>query len=202
MCCYFYKGASKKYRSAQPKRYSSSNLGHERRQALMANKWLQRKVRDKLSRAEPSSLRAQGASSQPHLSTSSLLRPGQAMGEPGVSASDQQNRRAAGGILRGLLNPKGPRLNSAERAGRSTVTPHPLASLGGYSTGSAHVSRCVQDVKYQRPENEKSNESPHTHAGTCYWQYGYSSETRPVHAPKDGAHRRPLTIPIKAHPQS
>lgn len=131
MCCYFYKGASKKYRSAQPKRYSSSNLGHERRQALMANKWLQRKVRDKLSGAEPSSLRAQGASSWPRLSTSSLRRPGQATGEPGVSATDQQNGRVPGGILRGLLNPKGLWLRSAERAGRNMVTPHSLASHGG-----------------------------------------------------------------------
>ena len=66
MCCYFYKGASKKYKSAQPKRHSSSILGHERKQALTANKWLQWKVGAKLSSVEPSSLRAQGSQFPAH----------------------------------------------------------------------------------------------------------------------------------------
>lgn len=78
------------------------------------------------------------------------------------------------------------------------ATPHPLASHGGLLyTLSGHGSPFVQDVKHQRPENEDSNESPCTHAGTRYWQYDYSSESRTEHAPKDGVHD-----PINAHSQS
>lgn len=201
MCCYFYKGASEKYKSAQCKRYSRSILGHERKQALMASKWLRWKVRDKL-RAEPSGLSTRGASSRPTLSTRTPRRPGQATGEPGASASKLQNK-SPGRHPQKPSEPQGSVAKICRRAGGNMVTPHSLASHGGLLYRlSVHIGPFVQDVKYQRPENENSNESAYTHAGTRYWQHDCSSESRAEHSPKDGAHGRPLTIPAKAHSQS
>ena len=144
----------------------------------------------------PSSLRAT-------FTTSRLCEPRQVTGDLGASVSKQQDEEVTGGVLRSLFNPKGLWLKFSERAGRNIVTPQSLASHRCIlQVISVHVRQSVQDVKYQNPENENSNENPQTHSGTCYWKYDYSLESGIAHSPKDGAHGRPLASPIKAHFQT